>query len=176
MTRHRGHSSSRSRHSGFSQARHCFQGHYAASRERPAVQRTIDIFADRYRARRLIRFWASNRAALLSEPPWLMSWAPAFLSCASRANYPYQTHSASYALEYGTRYARDPYRCDSAAGPRGYCRRSDCHRGHRRGDGPIGFHARWTVVECAFVIELSFLKGREKLKPHGVFSHTPLRF
>jgi len=27
-----------------------------------------------------------------------------------------------------------------------------------------------TVVECAFVIELSFLKGREKLKPHGVYS------
>ena len=27
-----------------------------------------------------------------------------------------------------------------------------------------------TVVECAFVIELAFLKGREKLKPHGVFS------
>jgi adenine phosphoribosyltransferase len=27
-----------------------------------------------------------------------------------------------------------------------------------------------TVVECAFVIELSFLKGREKLKPYGVFS------
>jgi adenine phosphoribosyltransferase len=27
-----------------------------------------------------------------------------------------------------------------------------------------------TVVECAFVIELSFLKGREKIKPHSVFS------
>jgi len=26
------------------------------------------------------------------------------------------------------------------------------------------------VVECACVIELSFLKGREKLKPCGVFS------
>ena len=27
-----------------------------------------------------------------------------------------------------------------------------------------------TVVECAFVIELSFLNGREKLKPYGVYS------
>jgi adenine phosphoribosyltransferase len=27
-----------------------------------------------------------------------------------------------------------------------------------------------TVVECAFVIELSFLKGRDKLKPYGVYS------
>ena len=27
-----------------------------------------------------------------------------------------------------------------------------------------------TVVECAFVIELAFLKGREKLKPYPVFS------
>jgi adenine phosphoribosyltransferase len=27
-----------------------------------------------------------------------------------------------------------------------------------------------TVVECAFVIELAFLHGRDKLKPHGVFS------
>jgi len=27
-----------------------------------------------------------------------------------------------------------------------------------------------TVVECAFVIELAFLKGREKLKPYGVYS------
>ena len=27
-----------------------------------------------------------------------------------------------------------------------------------------------TVVECAFVIELTFLRGREKLKPHRVYS------
>ena len=26
------------------------------------------------------------------------------------------------------------------------------------------------VVECAFVIELSFLKGRDKLQPYGVYS------
>ena len=26
------------------------------------------------------------------------------------------------------------------------------------------------VVECAFVIELGFLNGREKLKPYGVYS------
>jgi adenine phosphoribosyltransferase len=27
-----------------------------------------------------------------------------------------------------------------------------------------------TVVECAFVIELVFLKGRDRVKPHRVFS------
>jgi adenine phosphoribosyltransferase len=27
-----------------------------------------------------------------------------------------------------------------------------------------------TVVECAFVIELAFLKGRDRVKPYGVFS------
>jgi adenine phosphoribosyltransferase len=42
--------------------------------------------------------------------------------------------------------------------------------GARRHTGRIGFKLGGTVVECAFVIEASFLKGREKLKPYGVFS------
>jgi adenine phosphoribosyltransferase len=83
---------------------------------------------------------------------------------------PYETHSASYELEYG----------------------SDTLEVHRDGISPgsrvlivddliaTGGTAAATaalvsklggeVVEFAFVIELSFLNGREKLKPHGIFS------
>ena len=83
---------------------------------------------------------------------------------------PYQTRSASYKLEYGVdkleihidaipNHARVVIADDLIA-----------TGGTAAATAQLVSMLGGTVVECAFVIELSFLKGREKLKPHGVFS------
>ena len=83
---------------------------------------------------------------------------------------PYETHKASYELEYGTdaleihidainRGARVIIADDLIA-----------TGGTAAATAELVTKLGGTVVECAFVIELSFLKGREKLKPHGVYS------
>jgi adenine phosphoribosyltransferase len=83
---------------------------------------------------------------------------------------PYETHSASYELEYGrdsleihvdglSKNARVVIADDLIA-----------TGGTAKATAELVTRLGGTVVECAFVIELSILKGREKLKPHSVFS------
>ena len=83
---------------------------------------------------------------------------------------PYDTHSASYELEYGMdkleihidgipAHARVVIADDLIA-----------TGGTAAATAQLVSKLGGTVVECAFVIELLFLKGREKLKPYSVFS------
>ena len=82
----------------------------------------------------------------------------------------FETHKASYALEYGTdtleihrdglpNHARVVIADDLIA-----------TGGTAAATAELVSGLGGTVVECAFVIELSFLKGREKLAPYGIFS------
>jgi adenine phosphoribosyltransferase len=83
---------------------------------------------------------------------------------------PYNTHSASYELEYGkdsleihvdgvSRNARVVIADDLIA-----------TGGTAKATAELVEKLGGVVVECAFIIELAFLKGREKLRPHCVFS------
>jgi adenine phosphoribosyltransferase len=83
---------------------------------------------------------------------------------------PYETHKASYELEYGTdtleihrdglpNHARVVIADDLIA-----------TGGTAAATAELVSRLGGTVVECVFVIELSFLKGRERLKPYSVFS------
>ena len=83
---------------------------------------------------------------------------------------PYETHSASYELEYGSdtlEVHRDGIRTGArvlivddliATG------------GTASATASLVSKLRGEVIEFAFVIELTFLNGRERLKPHEVFS------
>ncbi|MDP6560166.1 MAG: adenine phosphoribosyltransferase, partial [Candidatus Binatia bacterium] len=83
---------------------------------------------------------------------------------------PHETHSASYDLEYGSdtlEVHRDGLRPGSrvlivddliATG------------GTAAAAAELAATLGGEVIEFAFLIELSFLKGREKLKPNDVFS------
>jgi adenine phosphoribosyltransferase len=83
---------------------------------------------------------------------------------------PYETHRASYILEYGSdtlEVHRD------ALQPNARVLIVDdliATGGTASAAAELVQKLGGKVVECAFVIELSFLKGRERLKPHGVFS------
>jgi adenine phosphoribosyltransferase len=83
---------------------------------------------------------------------------------------PYETHRASYDLEYGSD-ALEVHR--DALHPNARVLIVDdliATGGTACAAAELVQKLGGKVVECAFVIELSFLKGRERLKPHRVFS------
>jgi adenine phosphoribosyltransferase len=83
---------------------------------------------------------------------------------------PYETYKASYELEYGT----DSLEIHIDAIPHNarvvIVDDLIATGGTAAATAELVSKLGGTVVECAFVIELSFLKGRERLRPHGVFS------
>jgi adenine phosphoribosyltransferase len=83
---------------------------------------------------------------------------------------PYDTHSASYQLEYGTDTLE--IHVDGVAKNARVVIADDliATGGTAKATAELVAKLGATVVECAFVIELAFLKGRERLKPHDVFS------
>lgn len=83
---------------------------------------------------------------------------------------PYKTHSTTYDLEYGT----DELHIHQDAVGRGQriLIVDDLLATGGTVQAVIGLIEKMggAVVECAFMAELTFLNGREKLKPHKTFS------
>ena len=83
---------------------------------------------------------------------------------------PYDTHSASYELEYG----KDTLEIHvDAIAPNARVVIADdliATGGTAAATAALVSRLGAIVVECAFVIELRFLNGREKLKPYPVYS------
>ncbi len=93
-----------------------------------------------------------------------------FVPVRKKGKLPYKTESVEYDLEYGT---------DSVE-----IHQDAVHQGSRvlvvddllatggtaRATCDLVEKTGGRVVECAFVVELTFLKGREKLKGHEIFS------
>ena len=133
-------------------------------------RRTIDIFADRYRPQKIDTVLGIESRGFIIGAPLAYELGAGFCVVRKPGKLPYQTHSASYQLEYGAdtleihidaipNHARVVIADDLIA-----------TGGTAAATAELVSKLGATVVECAFVIELSFLKGREKLKPHGVFS------
>jgi len=132
--------------------------------------RTIDIFADRYQSQKVDTVLGIESRGFIIGAALAYKLGAGFCVVRKPGKLPYQTHSASYELEYGVdkleihidaipNHARVVIADDLIA-----------TGGTAAATAQLVSKLGATVVECAFVIELSFLKGREKLKPHGVFS------
>lgn len=135
-----------------------------------AFRHTIRSFADHFRDRKVDAILAAEARGFIFAAPLALELDARFVPVRKPGKLPFDTHSFHYELEYG----------------------SDSLELHidalRPGDrvllvddllatgGTIEACARLTkmsqaeVVACAFVIELTFLKGRDKLVPHEVFS------
>jgi len=133
-------------------------------------RQTIDLLADRYRSQSIDMVLGIESRGFIIGAALAYRLGAGFCIVRKPGKLPYETHRATYDLEYG----------------------SDTLEVHRDGlkpnarvlivddlmatGGTASAAAELVpklggkVVECAFVIELAFLKGREKLKPHGVFS------
>jgi adenine phosphoribosyltransferase len=132
--------------------------------------KTIDILADRYRTQNIDTVLGVESRGFIIGSALAYELGAGFCIVRKPGKLPYETHRASYKLEYGSdsleihvdalpAHARVVVADDLLA-----------TGGTAAATAELVTRLGGTVVECAFVIELAFLKGREKLKPHGVFS------
>lgn len=133
-------------------------------------KRTIDLLADRYRSQGVDIVLGIESRGFIIGATLAYTLGAGFCIVRKAGKLPYKTHSASYELEYGSdilEVHRD------ALPPRARVIIADdliATGGTAAASAALVSKLGGTVVECAFVIELSFLKGRERLKPCGVFS------
>lgn len=136
----------------------------------PLFAKTINILADRYRDQRIDTVLGIESRGFIVGAALAYRLNAGFSAVRKPGKLPYDTHSATYDLEYGTdslEIHTDAIRANArvviaddliATG------------GTAAATAKLVSKLGAQVVECAFVIELSFLKGREKLQPYNVFS------
>jgi adenine phosphoribosyltransferase len=133
-------------------------------------KQTIDLLADRYRPQEVDIILGIESRGFIIGAALAYRLAAGFCIVRKPGKLPYETHRASYLLEYGSdtlEVHRD------ALQPNARVLIVDdllATGGTASAAAELVQKLGGKVVECAFVIELSFLKGRERLKPHGVFS------
>ncbi|HET9918098.1 MAG TPA: adenine phosphoribosyltransferase [Candidatus Binatia bacterium] len=136
----------------------------------PLFGRTVDLIAERYRGQRVDTVLGIESRGFIVGAALAYKLGAGFSVVRKPGKLPYETHSASYELEYG----KDTLEIHiDAVAPNSRVVIADdliATGGTAAATAELVSKLGATVVECAFVIELGFLNGREKLKPHGVFS------
>ncbi len=136
----------------------------------PLFGKTIDLIAERYRGQNIDMVLGIESRGFIFGSALAYKLGAGFSVVRKPGKLPFQTHSASYQLEYGTdtleihidalpRHARVVIADDLIA-----------TGGTAAATAQLVTQLGATVVECAFLIELGFLNGRQRLAPHGVFS------
>jgi adenine phosphoribosyltransferase len=136
----------------------------------PLFAKTIDLIAARHNGQKIDTVLGIESRGFIIGAALAYRLGAGFSVVRKPGKLPYETHSASYALEYGvdtleihidaiSRGARVIIADDLIA-----------TGGTAAATAELVTKLGGTVVECAFVIELSFLKGREKLRPYAVYS------
>jgi adenine phosphoribosyltransferase len=136
----------------------------------PLFKRTIDRLADRYESASVDMVLGIESRGFVVGAALAYALGTGFCTVRKPGKLPHQTHSASYELEYGSdtlEVHRD------ALFPRSRVLIADdliATGGTAAAAAALVSKLGGLIIEYAFVIELSFLKGREKLRPHNVFS------
>ena len=133
-------------------------------------KQTIDLLADRYRPQEVDIILGIESRGFIIGAALAYRLEAGFCIVRKPGKLPYETHRASYLLEYGSDTLEVH---QDALQPNARVLIVDdllATGGTASAAAELVQKLGGRVVECAFVIELSFLKGREKLKPHGVFS------
>lgn len=132
--------------------------------------KTIDILAERYRGRKIDAVLGIESRGFIVGAALACKLGAGFCIVRKPGKLPFDTHRATYDLEYGSdsleihidafpEHARVIIADDLIA-----------TGGTAAATAQLVSRLGGEVVECAFVIELSFLQGRGKLQPYGVFS------
>jgi adenine phosphoribosyltransferase len=132
--------------------------------------KTIDLIAERYRGQKVDTVLGIESRGFIVGSALAYKLGAGFSVVRKPGKLPYETHSASYELEYG----KDTLEIHIDAIPRNarvvIADDLIATGGTAAATAELVTKLGGTVIECAFVIELSFLKGRDKLRPHGVYS------
>ena len=136
----------------------------------PLFAKTIDVLAERDRDQKIDMVLGVESRGFIVGAALAYKLGAGFCVVRKPGKLPYDTHSASYELEYGTDSLE--IHIDAIAQNARVLIVDDliATGGTAAATAQLVSKLGGEVVECAFVIELSFLKGRDKLQPYGVFS------
>jgi adenine phosphoribosyltransferase len=135
-----------------------------------AFRYAVERMRDHYRGQELDAVAAAEARGFLFAAPLALELGKPLVPLRKPGKLPYRTYSHKYALEYGdaelhihidgiTRGARALLVDDLLA--TGGTMEAGCKLIEMAGG---------VVAGCAFLVELSFLKGKERLQPHPIFS------
>jgi adenine phosphoribosyltransferase len=135
-----------------------------------ALQYTIDCFAAHYPALSIDAIAAAEARGFLFAAPLALLMKKPLIPLRKPGKLPYQTHTLAYDLEYGQ--AELQIHIDAVHPGTRVLLIDDllATGGTMQAGCKLVEKAGGEVVGCAFLIELKFLKGRERLAPHEVFS------
>jgi adenine phosphoribosyltransferase len=136
----------------------------------PLFAKTINILADRYRDQKIDTVLGIESRGFIIGAALAYTLNAGFSVVRKPGKLPYDTHSASYDLEYGTDSLE--IHIDAMPANARVVIADDliATGGTAAATAKLVSQLGAEVVECAFVIELSFLRGRDKLQPYDVFS------
>ena len=132
--------------------------------------KTIDLLGDRYKGQKIDTVLGIESRGFIIGAALAYKLGAGFSVVRKPGKLPFETHSESYELEYGTDKLEIHI---DAIPPKARVIIADdliATGGTAAATAALVTKLGATVVECAFVIELSFLGGRRKLQPHAVYS------
>lgn len=132
--------------------------------------KTIDLLADRYRGQKIDTVLGIESRGFIIGSALAYKLGAGFSVVRKPGKLPYETHSASYDLEYGKDSLE--IHIDALPAKARVIIADDliATGGTAAATAELVSKLGGEVVECAFVIELSFLGGRKKLARYGVYS------
>jgi adenine phosphoribosyltransferase len=132
--------------------------------------KTIDLLAARYTSQKVDTVLGIESRGFIIGAALAYKLGAGFSVVRKPGKLPYETHSENYELEYGTDSLE--IHVDGLLPNSRVVIADDliATGGTAAATAALVSKLGGTVVECAFVIELTFLRGRERLKPHGVYS------
>jgi adenine phosphoribosyltransferase len=139
-------------------------------RDPVSFQRTVDLLGHRYIDRSIDLVVGVEARGFIVGAALAYKLGAGIILVRKPGKLPYKTHKASYELEYGT----DTLEIHQDAITKG--QRVLIADDLLATGGTVSAVIKLIeklggeIEECAFLIELDSLKGREKLKPHNVFS------
>ncbi len=135
-----------------------------------AFQETIDRFSDHFRNRPIDAIAAAEARGFLFAAPLALALKKPLVPLRKPGKLPYRTHRLQYDLEYGS--AELQIHVDGFTAGAKVLMLDDLLATGGTLAAACGLieKAGGKVVCCAVLVELLFLKGRDKLRPHEVFS------
>jgi adenine phosphoribosyltransferase len=138
--------------------------------EPAAFQHSVDLLAERYRGEELDAIAAAEARGFLFAAPMALALKKPLVPLRKPGKLPYRTYSLKYELEYGS--AELHVHIDGIAPSARVLLVDDvlATGGTMQAGCQLVEKAGGRVVGCAFLLELTFLKGRERLEGYPVFS------
>jgi adenine phosphoribosyltransferase len=138
--------------------------------EPQAFAQAVDALCERYAKAKVDAVAAAEARGFLFAAPMALRMGKPLIPLRKPGKLPYRTHSLRYDLEYGQ--AELHVHIDGVASGSRVLLVDDllATGGTMKAGCQLIEKAGGTVAGCAFLVELSFLNGRQQLAPHEVFS------